>query len=496
MKKYFFTAFIQFLFFLNALAQDERANKLTDFAEKIITELKVIPAVSIAVSDENGSLYTNALGYADVNKKIPATAETNFYIASCTKSFNGLLAVLLEEEGKIDLNQQVLFYKPFKDFKRKDIFKNITINDLLSHQSGIDNNYISTRLAYTGEYTEQEIIQLIETETKINEKGKNFEYSNFGYYLLDVLLKAELGKSWKDLLYEKVFTPLKMNHSTAYMSKTDNQLLAKPYLTLFPEEIKECYLVKTDKTMHAAGGIVSSAKDISNFLAFNISKGKIDNKQIYSAEILERTFAKQTNATHDVVKIFEGYGYARGWRLGKFKNDEVVYHFGGYSGCFSHISFLPSKKLGVAIFINHELGMPVADLIAKYAYDLYGGDISNLKKYEKEIGNLKKALKREQKGETATLKHHAKRVWLLSLPKENYAGIYYNNKIGTIEVLYENGNIIVKAGNLTAIATPYKLPEWMRLELIPGSGTGILFKIVDGKVESLSYNSEPFAKLK
>jgi hypothetical protein len=140
--------------------------------------------------------------------------------------------------------------------------------------------------------------------------------------------------------------------------------------------------------------------------------------------------------------------------------------------------------------------MPIGDLIANYVYDLYGRNYTNLKKYETGIENLKNALRKEQNSELNTEKNHAKRKWKLSLPKEEYVGVYFNKKIGTVEVLYENGNNIAKIGNLTAIATPLTLADCMRLEFVPGSGSGICFKISEAKVESLSYLSEVFTKIK
>lgn len=480
---------------LHISAQENKTEKLSNFIEKTLQSAPIIPGVSVAVADANGTLFARGFGYADVENKIPATADTDFYIASITKSFNGLLTTILAEEGKIDLNAQITSYKPFSEFKDNEIFKGITVMDLLSHQSGINNKYLSFKLAYTGDYTIEEILQLVEKDCTFNEDGKTFDYTNFGYYLLDLLLMAELNKSWKDLLQEKIFNPLGMDHSTAYISNVKSKNLALPYLTIFPEKIDQVYLKKNDQTMHAAGGLVTSANDIAKFLSFYTNKGSVDGQQLYPQSLIEQTYAQQTTAEHKLVQIFDAYGYGTGWRLGKYKSNEVAYHFGGYPGFFSHLSFLPDQKIGVAVFVNHQLGMPLADLIAEYAYDLFLGKKENIQNLEKTAGDdLSNMLARFQQGFKANEEKMSKRSWQLSLPKSAYEGSYQNEKIGTIKVIQENESLIIKTGRMHATGTPYPEQDCVRIELIPGSGSIIQFKPENGKVEQLKFRGEIFER--
>ena len=129
---------------------------------------------------------------------------------------------------------------------------------------------------------------MIENDTQTNEKGKVFKYTNFGYYLFDVLLQEELGKDWRDLLEEKVFKPLNMKNTSAYISKNNSKELAWPHLGVFPGQVQKSYLMKTDATMHAAGGLVCNAKDAARFLRFFINQGKLDGKQIYPQSIVNQ----------------------------------------------------------------------------------------------------------------------------------------------------------------------------------------------------------------
>lgn len=161
--------------FVNALSmfgQTDTTQLLNAFIQHTLEVSEIVPSVSVVVVSGEEVLYKGTFGYADWERQQPATNQSAYYMASCTKAFNGLLAHILAEEGEIALNAPILDYKPFKDFKRKEVFRNITVMDLLSHQSGIDNPYLSFRLAYSGEYTDAEILKLIEEETQVNEAGK------------------------------------------------------------------------------------------------------------------------------------------------------------------------------------------------------------------------------------------------------------------------------------------------------------------------------------
>ncbi|HKK77181.1 MAG TPA: serine hydrolase domain-containing protein [Saprospiraceae bacterium] len=493
MKRSILPLVISFLISSNLVAQADTSQMLDSFIQNTLERSEIVPSVSIAIVSDKEVLYQQTFGYADWEKEQPATNQNNYYIASCTKAFNGLLAHILAEEGKLELNAPILNYKPFKDFKRKDVFQNITILDLLSHQSGIDNPYLSFRLAYTGDYTDAEILKLIEEETESNEAGKAFEYTNFGYYLFDYLLQAELGKSWKDLLDEKLFQPLGMENSTAYASKVPVEKLARPHSGVFQGKVNVSLLQKSDALMHAAGGLMTNVEDAATFLQFYLGKGQ----GIYSKGLVENSFRQQVEAKHEYVRVFDGQGYASGWRIGEFEKEKIVYHFGGYTGYFAHYSFIPDKNIGMAVFSNTDMGMTAGNLISKYAYNLYLGNKKQVKRAEKILDKkVPKALAKERKAQLAHEQKMAERTWNLSLPKDQYAGTFTSEKYGSVEIRYESGQFVAVAGNLKTVATPFPTENTMRVELVPGSGTIIGFDLTDGKVVSLFHQRETFMKVK
>lgn len=466
--------------------------QLSSFIRETLKTSEIVPSVSVVMVSDQDILYQETFGLTNWQQNEIATNQSVYYIASCTKAFTGLLSHILAGEGKFDLHAPILNYKPFKDFDRKEIFANITIMDLLSHQSGIDNPYLSFRLAYTGDYTHAEILKLIEQETIPNKAGREFEYTNFGYYLLDYLLQAELGQSWKDLLNEKLFEPIGMESTTAYVSELSDENLALPHSGLFKGEVGVSTLQKNDSLMHAAGGLMSNVEDAARFLQFYLGKGR----GIYPAHLVENSYQQQVEASHEYVQVFKGKGYASGWRIGEFENEKIVYHFGGYTGYFAHYSFIPEKNIGMAVFTNTDMGMTAANLISKYAYNLYLQNKREVRKAERILNRkIPKALDKVRKVQIEHEQKLAERTWNLSLPKKQYAGKYHSEKLGSVEIQYQDGQLVITAGYLKTVATPFPAENTMRVELVPGSGTIISFELKDEEVVSLFHKTEVFVKL-
>ena len=136
---------------LPIVAQD-KSQQLEKFVNQTLEEIDIIPGLSVAVVMDAGIVFTKGFGLSNLETGEKATEKTNFYIASSTKAFNGLLATELAAEGRLDLNRDISTYKPFSEFENREVFEGVSVQDLLSHTSGIDNPYLSFLLAYIGPF--------------------------------------------------------------------------------------------------------------------------------------------------------------------------------------------------------------------------------------------------------------------------------------------------------------------------------------------------------
>jgi CubicO group peptidase (beta-lactamase class C family) len=104
--------------------------------------------------------------------------------------------------------------------------------------------------------------------------------------------------------------------------------------------------------MQSAGGIFSSISDIGRWLNMNMNDGRLDGKQVMPADMIRAAHTGYTKNVRD-EQPFTGEGeYGLGWQIGKYRQEKVIYHHGGYPGYNNHFSYLPEKKIAVGIALN------------------------------------------------------------------------------------------------------------------------------------------------
>jgi CubicO group peptidase (beta-lactamase class C family) len=169
---------------------------------------------AVLVAHEGRILYEQAFGYANFEWKIPNDLQTKFEIGSITKQFTSMLVLQFVNEGKIKLDGHVSDYLPYY---RKDTGNRITISELLSHTSGVP-DFIRAPgfLEGTGSRTKYRVKDFAQEYCSGNlefEPGTSFNYSNSGYFLLGAILEQVSGRSYEQLVKDRIFTPLGLNDS-------------------------------------------------------------------------------------------------------------------------------------------------------------------------------------------------------------------------------------------------------------------------------------------
>src|SRR5678816_995807 len=372
-----------------------------------------LPGIAIVVIKDDTPIFLRAYGIADKEAGIKADTDTLYYIASSTKSFTALAAAMLDREGKIKFSDPVTKYTPGIQYK-SEIPAKVTIRDLLTHTSGLRNSPLVNRLAYTGQIEQSELDHVLAEGTTFNENnfGK-YNYSNLGYNIYGLALHYHLGKKWQDLLQERIFTPAGLQHTTAYVStaRARKYKIAAPYVVdtdaVNAGKMVRSQLEKTDESMQSAGGIFMSISDLGRWLNLNMNGGKLGGKQILTADLLRNAHTGYTKSTRNEPP-FSGDGeYGLGWQIGKYRNEKVIYHHGGYPGYRSHVSFMPDKRVAVGVLVNNDaLGGRLADMLAAYAYDWWLRTENFQADYEKQL---------QQDATTLSLIHISEPTRLLSI---------------------------------------------------------------------------------
>ncbi|MEN8376603.1 MAG: serine hydrolase domain-containing protein [Gemmatimonadota bacterium] len=448
---------------------------IESFASRVF-ELGLAPAMAVAVVQGDSIVYLDAFGLADIERGRPATIETGFYIASSTKPFVGLAASLLHARGEIDLDAAVTDYLPDAELPQDD-GSPLSLRDLLTHTHGVSNDGpLTFRAAFSGAGERDEMIALI-GEHGPAEAGRAFEYGNVGYNVASLALATALGETWKQTVGRDILEPVGMAATTPNVSTLDSASLAMPYAAE-AEGFSRRHYAKTDANMHAAGGLVTTAADLARWLEVNMSGGTVDGRRVFPEEVLaeaHRPHATQDNAFDEFTR--EGYGL--GWHVGHYKGERQLHHFGGFSGFHAHVSFMPERRIGVAVVTNEStVGSLLALLTARFAYDvlldtpdLEAQADSLLERFGAQVEMMRGRIGEDRARRAARPAQPAR-------PFGDYAGAYANAQWGTIVFALEGDGMVATMGPLRSGVEVLDISrEALRVEL---TGRGSVASFVFG----------------
>jgi CubicO group peptidase (beta-lactamase class C family) len=460
-------------------ADQSRFRADTDaFIRRAMGEVGVVPGLAIAVADGDGTVLTAGYGIADLATGDAVDADTRFYIASSTKSFTALAVAAMAMRGEIDMKASLAPWATDLGLPAA-MAAGVSLNDLLSHRSGLDNSPMAFRAALSGDHTPEIMRGLLGTTVVLTEAPQGtFRYSNAGYNLATTLLTERFGRDWRDLVDDEVLAPVGMTDTIGWVSRASagGAAVAAGHLGYPATGTIRSPLQKVDATMQSAGGLFSTAHDMARWLEVQVNDGVVDGRRIFPEGLVASTHRSLVGQ----AATFGPYtreGYGLGWQVGHYGDDVLIHHFGNFAGSRAHVSFMPGRRLGVAVMVNEDtVAGDLADLIANYVYDWHAA----LPDLEAVYADRLQALvdRRDQAREAIARgkADRATRPWNLTRPISAYVGTYENPLIGTVRVSERDGAMIVTAGVMNAVAEPLTRPESVRVELTPLQGQVIEFE--------------------
>ena len=454
---------------------DPTARELDSFFQRTLREVPEVKSLGVAIVRDGKPYFASAYGFADSEKQIPATAHTGYYIASSTKSYTGLACAILAARGKLDLDAPIARYLPEVT---SDAGK-ITLRQFLTHTEPIENDPINFRTAYSGEHTPAMLASMLNSSTP---RKPGFQYDNLGYVVASLVIERVTGKPWQRALDEIVFEPLGMHETTAYMSEAGRRPIAMPYEPNRQGEVVRSQFVKTDQMMHAAGGIVTTPADLARWLAANINE---------SGPGFAEAHRRQVETTQQ-REMFKASGYGFGWYVADYAGDKMLFHLGGFEGFRAHVSFMPEKKIGVAIVTNSGgWSGGLLSFLAAHVYDRLLGRAAN-----DPLPKLVEGWKGQHDKFVAGAAERAKRTWMLKHPNATYVGRYDNPLWGPMLIEQRGDKLYASLENLTSVVEPFTEPESARVEIVPNQGSVLRFTFDGDAVTSLKWDDVVFQRVK
>ncbi len=307
---------------------------------------------SVLVSEQAKVIYKKGFGMANMEWDIPNKPNTKHRLGSITKQFTAMLILQLVAEGKLDLQAPITAYLPDYPKASGDL---ITIHHLLTHTSGIPNYTAFPKFMQDesrNPYSPEDFVKKFDEKALDFTPGDKFSYSNSGYFLLGVIAEKLSGKSYEQLLHEKIFTPLKMN-DTGFDNHGD---ILKNRATGYEKQGKNYVNSQyIDMTIpYAAGSMYSTVEDLYLW-----------DQALYTTTLLPKKY--MTMYFEPYIPAFGSAQYAYGWGVGYEKigsSTDSIYaigHGGGINGFNTNISRTTSNK-SMIVLLNNTGGAPLNEM--------------------------------------------------------------------------------------------------------------------------------------
>lgn len=411
--------------------------------------------VGVVVGDQ--VRYSKAFGSLDLSDTLPPTTATPFYIASSTKAFVGLTTAILVEQDVIDLDGTLAQYLPELHFLDTAIHpERITLRQLLTHTHGISNPVLGFNTAYTGLRTSTEEL-MTDLANESVAVPSTFNYGNDGYLITALILERVTGRDWRHLVQELILDPAGMHSTSARVSSYQKAALPPAFKgSRSSLAVEEAPFVKTDSTMHAAGGMISTVKDACLWLELNLNGGRIGGEQVIPSNAIARTHRSEVTLV-DTFHHYSRHAYGLGWYVSDLRERTLIHCFGAFLGARAHLSFMPQERIGVVVF-SAEAGRAfhLPDMIADVVYGTLLPDPT--------IMTSSKELLEEQLNTFQLLPPDGNKVEQVAAPDpdpsilERAAGSYSAPSLGVAEVISSDGLLHLRMGNIRTRMIPREEP--------------------------------------
>ncbi len=342
----------------------QKAGAVFPIVEKIYREYAEknhFPGYAFGIVLDGKLVFSGAGGYTDIDKKIPATTQSMFRIASMSKSFTAMAILKLRDEGKLRLDEPVSNYIP--EMKGQQLTTDapvITIRNLLTHSAGFpeDNPWGDRQLADT----DADLLALIKKGLSLsNDPGLTYEYSNLGFAMLGYIIKKVTGIPYSEYIAKNIWKPLGMKQAEWEYTKVTPSQLAHGYRWNDNAWREEALL--HDGIYGAMGGMITSIESFSKYVALHQSAWPVRNG--IDDGPVKRSSIREMHQPWRFAVLNAGYqypsgrfcatasAYAYGLRWTKdCEGRETIGHSGGLPGFGSNWAILPEYGIGVIFFAN------------------------------------------------------------------------------------------------------------------------------------------------
>jgi len=323
-----------FLLSNTAIAQSEiNSDRITEYVDQIKDSYK-IPGVAVSITDLDSTVYLEHFGKIDPDEQL--------LIGSCSKSFTALLILKLQQKKLLDIDEPVVKYLSWFQYKNKDVSDKIVLRSLLQHTSGIPSILGRTIIEEDKNGSTQDRVEGLLKEIETDSIEHQYEYSNINYRLLGFIIEKVTGQEFGEVLREQILNPLDMETTTGFVMNKNSESFPRSYdYFLYYPVIP--YVSEYYKDRVPAGYIASNASDMGKYLR-ELMKSYTNDSSLFIDQNSTNTLFKPNpkNAPY--------YGF--GWFINNWQDTEVIYHTGLVEGFNTAMIILPEEEKAIFVAVN------------------------------------------------------------------------------------------------------------------------------------------------
>ena len=309
------------------------ADPIDDFVNAQL-EAKKVPGIALLVMHKGTVVKQQGYGYADVEFRVPVTADTLFQSGSLGKQFTAAGILLLAQDGKLNLDDRLAMHYP----DAPSAWHRISIRHLLTHTSGIKD--LEGNVDLRKDYTDDELLGLLKGLPIEFEPGTQWNYSNSGYVILGLLTTKLAGKHWSEFQAERLFKPLGMTTTRMISDREVIPNRASGYQLDEHKALVNQDWVSPTFNSTADGALYFSVRDLAAW------EKALEARSFMSAQSFKDWWTPVT------LQDGRRYPYGFGWGLAEQRGQPVIEHTGAWQGFTAAIVRYPEQQLAVAVLTN------------------------------------------------------------------------------------------------------------------------------------------------
>ncbi|KAF5653972.1 beta-lactamase transpeptidase [Fusarium sp. NRRL 25303] len=256
-------------------------------------------SISIGVFHHGEVILTRSCGFRDVESQAPADSETNYLICSSTKAFTAACCGILVDEGKLEWARPLQSYVPFRSVVDPVIGERATVQDALSHNTGLahmDLTWLGVECDCI--LDKEHLLEVVSHLPTVHDLRSGFHYNNYMYAVAGLGIEKQSGRLWFDFLKERILEPIAMHRTVTNSTKLPDDNVAEPHVVLDTT----LYIGKT-------GGVWSNVSDMMKWAKALLAA--IHHEPSVLKEVPTIVSHKTNITTSSIGENAYGLGFAR-----------------------------------------------------------------------------------------------------------------------------------------------------------------------------------------